>query len=316
MPEEFINSLEELSKMDISQEAKLTEMMVIMQKYLESIDSDEELRISTELENRMDDYVKENVRSLEQTGIVKINVDGFEIAATGSVPGAPLNQFSLDEYQENLRITTTLTGGTFGVGESANDVYVMDKNLDILGSVVDLGLTERIYSARFIEDKGYIVTFRQTDPFYVIDLHDANNPKMAGELKIPGYSAYLHPVNKDKIIGVGEEDRRVKISLFNVGDPENPQEISKYSLDEYYTEVESNHHAFLMDDKHKVFFLPGGKGGYIYSYEGDELSLKMAVAEVGVQRAIYIDDYMYIVGVDNILVIDENKWEKVKEFEL
>ena len=316
MPEEFISSLEKLSKMDLSQEAKMAEMMVIMEKYLVSIDSDEELRISNELENRMDEYVKENARSLEQTGIVKIGINGFDVAATGSVPGTPLNQFSLDEYQDNLRIATTISGGMWGSGESANDVYVMNKDLDILGSVKDLGLTERIYSARFIEDKGYIVTFRQVDPFYVIDMRDPNNPKMAGELKIPGFSSYLHPINKDKILGVGEEDGKVKISLFDVADPADPKEISKYSLDEYYTEVENNHHAFLMDDKHKVFFLPGSKGGYIFSYDNDELTLKMAVADVSAQRAIYIDDYMYIVGADKISVIDENKWEKVKEFDL
>jgi inhibitor of cysteine peptidase len=291
-------------------------MMVIMEKYLASIDSDEELRISNELENKMGEYVKENARNLEQTGIVKIGIKDFDVAATGSVPGTPLNQFSLDEYQDNLRVATTISGGMWGSGESANDVYVMNKNLDILGNVKDLGLTERIYSARFIEDKGYIVTFRQIDPFYVIDLRDPNNPKMAGELKIPGFSSYLHPINKDKILGVGEENGKVKISLFDVTDPSDPKEISKYALDEYYTEVEDNHHAFLMDDKHKVFFLPGGKGGYIFSYDNDELTLKMAVSDVSAQRAVYIDDYMYIVGADKISVIDENKWEKVKEFDL
>lgn len=316
MPVEFISSLEELSKMNLSQEAKLAEMMVLMEKYLQSIDSDQELRISTELENRMTEYLAENARSLEQTGIVKIDIDGFDISATTTVPGTPLNQFSLDEYQDNLRVATTITGGIWGSQGSANDVYVMNKNLEMLGSVKDLGLTERIYSTRFIEDKGYVVTFRQIDPFYVIDLTDPSNPKMAGELKIPGFSSYLHPIDKDKIIGVGEEEGKVKISLFDVSNPEEPKEISKYSLDEYYTEVEDNHHAFLMDDRHKVFFLPGSKGGYIISYDNDQLNLKMAVADVSAQRAIYIDDYMYIIGMDKISVFDENKWEKVKEFEL
>ena len=316
IPADVINQLGELVEMDISQEAKLVEFGKILEEYMQSASSDEQLKLENDFENRLKDFVKENARELEKTSIVKIGVKDLDILTTGTIPGTPLNQFSLDEYEGNLRVATTISGGIFGTGDSANDVYVLNENLDYLGSVKDLGLTERIYSARFIEDKGYVVTFRQIDPFYVIDMSDPSNPTMAGELKIPGYSAYLHPINKDKIIGVGEEDRKVKISLFDVSNPDNPTEVSKYSLDEYYTEVESNHHAFLMDAEHKVFFLPGSKGGYIFSYDNDQLTLKMAVADINAQRAIYINDYMYIVGSDKIKVIDENKWEKIKEFEL
>ena len=120
-----------------------------------------------------------------------------------------------------------------------------------------MGLTERVYSARFIQDKGYVVTFRQTDPFYVLDLSDPASPKLAGELKIPGYSSYLHPITKDKIIGIGKEGQNVKVSLFDASDPANPQEVSKYTLSEYWSDILNTHHAFLMDEKHGVFFLPG-----------------------------------------------------------
>ena len=94
--------------------------------------------------------------------------------------------------------------------------------MKIEGSVVDLGQGERIYSVRFIEDKGYVVTFKQVDPFYVLDLSDPMNPEKKGELKIPGYSSYLHPITKDKILGIGEENNKVKISLFDVSDPADP----------------------------------------------------------------------------------------------
>ena len=130
-----------------------------------------------------------------------------------------------------------MSGGGFGIigglTESANDVYVLDKNLKITGQVLDLGLTERIYSVRFIQDKGYVVTFRQIDPFYVLDLSDPENPALKGELKIPGYSSYLHPITKDKILGIGKEGSNVKISLFDVKDPENPSEAAKYTLQEF-----------------------------------------------------------------------------------
>ena len=176
----------------------------------------------------------------------------------------------------------------------------------------DLGLTERIYAARFIGDRAYVVTFRQTDPFYVIDLSNPSAPKMVGELKIPGYSAYLEPIDSDTILGVGRESSQVKVALFDVTNPAMPVEKSKYSLQESWTDVESNHHAFLKDDRHRVVFLPGRQGGYVLSYDG-QLSLKAAISGFGVVRAVYLDDYFYIIGDSKISVLDENGWATVKD---
>jgi uncharacterized secreted protein with C-terminal beta-propeller domain len=178
-----------------------------------------------------------------------------------------------------------------------------------------LGLTEQIYSVRFIEDKGFIVTFRQTDPFYVLDLSNPEKPELKGQLKIPGYSSYLHPITKDKILGIGKEGSNVKISLFDVSDPEKPTEISKYNLDEYWSDILNTHHAFLLDEKHQIFFLPGGRGGYIFSYKGDKLELKRAVSDINAKRAIYINDYLYIIGDNKIVVLNELNWEKINALE-
>ena len=244
----------------------------------------------------------------------------LNIKSNGSVPGVPLNQFSLDEYDNHLRIATTVGGRWFaGFGtnsETSNDVYVLDKDLKIKGSILDLGVTERIYSARFIGEKGYLVTFRQIDPFYVLDLSNPKSPHMSGELKIPGYSSYLHPIDEDTILGVGMEDRQVKLSLFDVSDPNNPKEIDKYMLDEYGSEALHNHHAFLLDDKHKVFFLPAYQGGYIFSYTGNKISLTKAIADYEVKRALYIDDYFYILAEDAITVLNEEDWTEVNNLDL
>jgi len=217
----------------------------------------------------------------------------------------------LDEYKDNLRIATTTTGAFFSSGDSVNDIYVLSENLSIIGSIKDLGLTERIYSARFVEDKGYLVTFRQIDPFYVLDLTDPRNPKKSGELKIPGFSSYLHPITKDKILGVGREDAQVKISLFDVSNPSNPKEVAKYNLDEFWSEIETTHHAFLLDDKHQVFFLPAGASSYIFSYSGNELKLQRVVSDISAQRAVYIDNYMYVIGDTKIVVLNESDWTEV-----
>ncbi len=322
MPNWFIEKLEKLEGYDISDASKLTEFSILLDRYYNSLSDDERLRVENELENKMGDYYKAHKRDLEKTGIVKIGLDEFNILASGNVPGRPLNQFSLDEYDNHLRIAVTVGENVFGWGfgirgasKSANDVYVLNKNLKIVGSVKDLGLEERIYSARFIEDKGYLVTFRQIDPFFVLDLSDPNNPQLKGELKIPGYSSYLHPISKDKILGIGKEGSKVKISLFDVSSPENPNEVSKYTLSEYWSDILNTHHAFLLDKKHQIFFLPGSKGGYVFSYTNDQLSLTKAVSGVRARRAIYINDYLYIIGDNELVVLNEIDWERINELE-
>ncbi|MBD3207934.1 MAG: hypothetical protein GF370_00585, partial [Candidatus Nealsonbacteria bacterium] len=325
MPGWLLSRLEKLMSYDISETAKMTELGVLMARYQNSLDSDERLRIQNEIQNRLGDYYKEHKRELEKTGIVKINLDSLTIEAHGEVPGSPLNQFALDEYENHLRIATTIGENRFwwglgGIGwpqstESANDVYVLDNELNVSGTVKDLGLEERIYSVRFIQDMGYLVTFRQIDPFYVLDLSDPQNPELKGELKIPGYSSYLHPISEDLILGIGKEGSMVKISLFDVSDPENPTEKDKYTLNEYWSDILNTHHAFLLDKKHEVFFLPGGKGGYVFSYQGEKMSLVKAVSNIQSRRAVYLDDYLYVIGDDELVVLNENNWERVNELE-
>jgi len=318
-PAAIVKRIETLRTYDISQSAKMMELEQAFSEWERGLDADDRLRVENEMENRMTDYFDRHKRELNSTQIVKISSKNLSVAATGAVPGTLLNQFSLDEYKGNLRVAVTVGEGWFGMvgsGESANDVYVLDPKLNVLGSIQDLGLTERVYSARFIGDVGYVVTFRQTDPFYVLDLSDPRNPEMTGELKIPGYSSYLHPIDADTVVGIGKEGSRVKVSLFDVSDPTNPREADKYELSEYWSDVLNTHHAFLHDAKHGVFFMPGSKGGYIFSYEGAKLKMVKAVGNVNALRAVYLDDYMYIIGRDAIVVLDEADWERVGELKL
>ena len=318
---EVIDRLGKLRAYDLSPATKTTELYVILEQYMGSLGSDERLKSENELTNRLNSYSKNHKRELDGTGIIKIDLNSFNVTANGSVPGRLLNQFSLDEYNDNLRVATTVGGAFFGGGaggntESANDVYVLNKSLSVIGKITDLGLTERIYSARFVEDKAFVVTFRQTDPFYVLDLSDPRNPKMSGELKIPGFSSYLHPISKDLVLGVGQESGKVKLSLFDVSNPSNPIERDKYNIDDYWSEVQSTHHAFQIDKKFSVFFLPGGKGGYIFSYSGGKIELTKAISNITARRALYINNYFYVVGDNKIVVLNEADWEKVNELDL
>lgn len=323
VPDWFLEKLEKLKEYDISNAAKTTEVWNLIEKYQNSLSSDDRLKTENEIENKITDFLKDHRRKLDSTGIVKISIGDLNIDTVGTVPGKLLNQFSLDEYKGDLRVATTVGRSFFGWGfgmgqtsETANDVYILGDDMRIEGSVIDLGKDEQIYAVRFIEDKGYVVTFRKIDPFYVLDLSDPMNPEKKGELKIPGYSSYLHPITKDKILGIGEEDNKVKISFFDVSDSADPKEIAKYNLDEYYSEIFQTHHAFLLDAKHEIFFLPGSKGGYVFSYTGDNLNLVKTVSKTAIKRAMYINDYLYIIGEDGLVVLDERSWERAGELEL
>lgn len=319
VPAYMIERVGKLAEYDLSQEAKFTEITMIIQNYRASLSDDEKIRFDNEISNRMVEFAKIKARDLIRTGIIKLSSEDLSIQASTSVPGTPLNQFALDEYLGNLRIATTVGGGWSmlgSMGESANDIYVLSSDLAMLGSIQGLGLDERIYSARFVNDLGYLVTFKQTDPFFVIDLSDPKKPALKGELKIPGYSAYLHPLDKNLVLGIGKENWKVKISLFDVSLPADPKEVAKYNLDDFWSEVETNHHAFMLDAANKIFFVPGSKGGYFYSYKDNNLMLKKAVAGTAVKRAVYLGDFYYVVYDDKISVMSAQSFEKVNEVSL
>lgn len=314
--DEVVEKVNNLRNIDISNESKINELRIIFARFLSTLSNDEKQRVTAELENKMDDYLKIHGRELQVSNIIKADAASLDIVAQGEVPGAPLNQFSLDEYGGNLRIATTLSVSTiFGRGESANDIYVLDEALTTLGQIQGLALGERIFSARFIDERGYLVTFKQIDPFFVIDLSDPANPRVSGELKIPGFSSYLHPLSTNLILGVGQEEGQVKLSVFDVQTPENPVEVSKYMLPDFYSEVQSNHHAFLADQEKQVFFLPAGDTGYIFDWEGG-LTLERTVTGIRARRAVYINNFLYIVGDSEVVVLNEDNWEEVSRLAL
>jgi uncharacterized secreted protein with C-terminal beta-propeller domain len=228
---------------------------------------------ATTLHSRIPPRQTTSENSIEWTSIHKVHIENGEIeyVASGEVPGYVLNQFSMDEYNDCFRIATT-TGHvtrTWEEATSQNHVYVLDTNLNIVGKLENLAPGEKIYSARFMGDRCYLVTFRKVDPLFVIDLKNPSAPKVLGQLKITGYSDYLHPYDEHHIIGVGKETvaaeegdfawyQGVKISLFNVSDVSKPKEIAKYEIGDRGTDspVLSDHKAFLFDRSKQLLVIP------------------------------------------------------------
>ncbi|MCS7201148.1 MAG: beta-propeller domain-containing protein, partial [Patescibacteria group bacterium] len=316
LPFELVNKVIKLREYDLSEEAKIFELRLLINRYLAGIS--DKSKVYSEIDKRIKDYLTSKIREIEKTAVVKISTDNLEVKNTGYIPGDLLNQFSLDEHKGYLRVAVTLGRRGFNFGPfwtnvtSSNAVYVLDENLSVIGGVENLGLTERIYAARFYGDRGYLVTFREIDPFYVLDLSDPKNPRMTGELKIPGFSSYLHELEENLLVGIGREDWKIKISLFDVSNPNKPVELDKIKLDEEWTswsEVLDNHRAFLHDPEYKVFFMPLYNKAYVFSYKDRKLTTAKKV-DRGFRRAVYIDDYLYLISDTEILVFDERDWQE------
>jgi len=184
-----------------------------------------------------------------------ITGDQADYLASGSVRGHMLNQFAMSEHEGVLRVATTdgpLWGANDGTESFVTTFEVDGRELRQVGQVGDLGHPgERIFSVRFVGDVAYIVTFRQTDPFYTVDLSDPANPTVLGELKITGYSGQLHPLGPDHVLGIGQEateDGRTtgaKVTLFDVSDLSNPIDLDTWTAPNSWTDAEWDHRAFL-----------------------------------------------------------------------
>jgi len=188
--------------------------------------------------------------------------------ASGVVSGWLLDQFSMSELDGRLRVASTEEPDWWSDEEEAaseSRVTVLAESGGRLvreGLVTGLGKGERIYAVRFIGDRGYVVTFRQVDPLYVVDLADPAHPRVRGELKIPGFSSYLHPVGDDLLVGIGQSATSqgrttgTQVSLFDVSDPASPRRIAQRDLDSDWSEAESDHHAVLWWPARRLLVVP------------------------------------------------------------
>ena len=201
-----------------------------------------------------------------QTSIHRFDISspaGAGYVASASVPGDVRDQFAMSEYNGHLRVVTS-TGQPWD-DSSETTLHVLEvgpTSLTEVGSVGDMGNGEAVQSVRFDGDVGYVVTFRQVDPFYTLDISDPTNPQVVGELKLPGFSSYLHPIGDSMVIGVGtaaDLDGRTtgaKVSLFDVADLSNPVEIASWVAPDGWNDVGWEHRSFLWWEKDDIAVLP------------------------------------------------------------
>ena len=182
--------------------------------------------------------------------------DRTRYRGSGQVSGYLLNQWSLSENAGILRVVSTDAPAWFSTSDSttASSLTTLRLNpgeLDQVGRVGNLGKGDRVYAVRFVGSTAYVVTFKQVDPLYTIDVSDPTRPQVLGELELPGYSAYLHPIGSDLLLGIGEEvgannePTGTQFSLFDVSDLRHPTRLAHASLGQSWSAAESDHHAFL-----------------------------------------------------------------------
>ncbi|MBN2042770.1 MAG: beta-propeller domain-containing protein [Candidatus Aenigmarchaeota archaeon] len=256
---------------DKSDSDKMNDISMLMMDYVDKLGPEAGAAFMENIQNKYEEFSLKIAKEMERSAVHKISIsDGMiEYAAGGSFPGRILNQFSMDEYEGYFRVATTTSQVSRSGGGSANHVYVLDGNLQIVGKVEDLAQGEQIYSARFMGDRGYMVTFQKIDPLFVLDLSDPYNPRVLGKLKIPGYSDYLHPYDENHIIGIGKETveaeqgnfawyQGVKMAIFDVSDVENPKELHKVVIGDRGTSSPAlyDHKAFLFSREKNLLVIP------------------------------------------------------------
>lgn len=272
---EKIAKIEAVENFILNKFEKDRKIFEIIERFGESLASEEQDKLEEELEERMKSKYEDISKELEKTVIHKIEIEKGNLSykVTGEANGHVLNQFSMDEHDGYFRIATTknrtwsryLDDRSI---ESYNNLYVFDKNLKQVGAVEKLAEGERIYSVRFMQNRAYMVTFKQIDPLFVIDLKDPKNPQVLGELKIPGFSNYLHPYDEDTLIGLGKDAFEnewggvrtggVKLSLFDVSDVSSPKEIDNYIMGGVGSDsvALNDHKAFLFSHDKNLLVIP------------------------------------------------------------
>lgn len=317
-----------ISSMDITKPEEVKDQKVLVSGADSFYVSTENIYVTNENYNSGKDTVV--------TEIAKFHYKDGRITgvAAGSVKGYLNDSFSLNEYDGTLRVVSTYYDEMW---EEWNALYILDEKLQQLSAIEDLAQGETIRSARFFGTTGYFVTFRQTDPLFSVDLSDPENPKVLGELKISGFSSYLHFYGENLLLGIGyEADENtgsttgLKLSMFDISDPANVKEVSRTVLPGMtWCPAIEDYKSILVDPDKNLIGFYCDKRYFVYSYDetdgftrkllcdfyGDEFLGVSDQSEQGTSgiaatvdydnmRGLYIGDYLYLAGNDFVAVYD------------
>ncbi len=243
----------------------------------------------------------------------------FDFTASAEIRGNIEDSYYMHEYEGNFIFVYTRYKKN---GSTTNGLGIMNKKLELQGELSGLGNDEEIYSSYYIENMAYFVTYRETDPVFAVDISNPKKPKLMSELKLPGFSSYLHSFGEGLLLGVGEgEKRNVKLSLFSIEDTKDVTQIAKQELaQETYSIAGENHRAVFVDEERSLVGLSiaswHGKNRYfVYEYKDGKfhpvLSRTLESDRIEDIRGLRIGEYFYLVDVEQgVKVYDINTWKK------
>lgn len=262
---------------------------------------------------------------VQRTELFKFSYKDGRLRAEGKtkVKGFVNDSFSMDEYDGHLRMVVTEERPRSSTGSAQmedtlyaedmtyNSLYVLDEGLKVVGSIQNLAKGERIKSARFMGAIGYFVTFRDIDPLFSVDLKEPSAPKIIGELKVTGFSEYLHFYDENLLLGIGEEvpikanaASGIKLSMFDISNPKKVTEKHKKVFTDYpYADALYNHHAVFIQPERNLFgfVLSGGDGEdkwVLYRYDADK-GFEQVMQKKNLPgynaRGLYMDEVFYLV---------------------
>jgi inhibitor of cysteine peptidase len=267
----------------LSQAQKWDRISTVLQDMYNTAGEQDKAALIEKIQKALGEYDAKLQRDSMKTVVHKIAIGPageLDYVAKGEVPGRLLNQFSMDESEGKFRLATTFEYySPYSQGLYSN-VYVLNSQMETVGKLEQIEPGESIYAARFIGERLYLVTFQRTDPLFVIDL-SADQPRILGELKLQGYSSYLHPYDENHIIGIGKDAKEnefggvqatgVKVALFDVSDVSKPQLVDDYIVEGQGTDSEAlnDHKAFLFDKSRNLLSLPVSSYDAETRYEPD-----------------------------------------------
>ncbi|WKT57843.1 beta-propeller domain-containing protein [Candidatus Nitrosotenuis chungbukensis] len=345
-----------ISDVTIPQQEKWNRVSDLLQDAYNGLSSSDRSKMFQKIQDAIYDYDTKLQQQMLKTVVHKISISDISLkyVAKGEVPGRLLNQFSMDESGDRFRIATTSEYYNQYKTVQFNNVYVLDESLNQVGKLEKIAEDETIYSARFMDDRLYLVTFKRIDPFFVIDLSN-DTPKVLGELKIPGYSNYLHPYDANHIIGIGKETKDnqyggteilgVKVALFDVTNVSNPKVIDVKTIGKQGadSEVLSDHKALLFDKEKNILSIPITEQGEMYTMDAryyetrvwrgfyvfginpsDGITLKGMISHSNgtgydysmPSRSFYIGDTLYTVSSNLIKMNDLSDLHEINELKL
>ncbi|PWB51342.1 MAG: copper amine oxidase [Candidatus Methanoperedenaceae archaeon] len=362
LPQDARDKINEIKNSNLDLHEKWDKISSILEETFNRMTEKEKQTYQADVQKALEEYEMKLAQEREKTVIQKIAIDkgSIEYKAKGEVQGSLLNQFSMDESGDYFRVATTSQFWTSNRNVQFNNVYVMDNDLKITGKLEKIAQDERIYSTRFIGNRLYMVTFKRMDPLFVIDLSDPNKPEVLGQLKIPGFSDYLHPYDEKHIIGVGKETaenewggvsiKGVKVSLFDVSDVNNPQQIDTYEIGKAGTDSEAlqDHKAFLFDKNKELLVIPVREvtgevqyesrygmqkvwqGAYVFNITPGGFKLKGKISHFddfeepnyywgspgAVRRSLFMDDVLYTISARKVMMNNLSDISEIKSIDL